>query len=144
MKQKGFIALMSVILISAVLLSIALTAATASFFTRSGTSYAEYQFNSRNVSYACVSEALVKLAQNYSYTLGTDNSFKVGNSVCNIVSISTVSSNATSTTVSIKTNAQYRGAYSTVTALVIILNPTSTPSSPNTPPVSVVSMQENP
>ena len=79
--NRGFIALISAIIISAVLLAAVSTIGASAFYARFDSLNAEYKRVSLGLSESCVSEALLKIAQNYAYapaplgdsiTIGTD------------------------------------------------------------------------
>ena len=66
-KKEGFIALMSVIIISAILLLVAVTAGLTGFYSRSNILDAEFKERSVALADACVDQALLQIAINPSY-----------------------------------------------------------------------------
>jgi hypothetical protein len=141
MKQHGFIALMSVIIISAVLLGAAATASTAGFFARFNELNAEYKKTASGLAESCINTALLNLAQNYTYTLATpvDVSFDTG--ICTIQSIGDIGTpSGTARTVVITATAGYQGAFSTVEAGATVANPAS--ASPAVYPITINSWRE--
>lgn len=87
--QSGFIALISAIIISVVLLAIAATLSLSGFYTRFNILDSEYKKRSLGLAEACAETALLDLANNINYTLqASDGSVPVGTDTCAIVSIS--------------------------------------------------------
>lgn len=83
--EKGYIALTSVIIISAMIMIIAATMSSYSFFSRSNILDAELKKISNALAEACVETALLKLAQNNSYA-GNEN-ISIGGKQCLILAI---------------------------------------------------------
>jgi len=83
--QEGYIALMSAIIISAVLVGISVSISTTGFFVRFNVLDAEYKLRSAALAESCVNVALLRLAQNPG--LPAAGSVAVGNEYCNIVSV---------------------------------------------------------
>ncbi len=67
-RERGFIALISVIIISAILLTLIYTLNASSFFARIDTLTSEYKRTSLGSAEACVNAAMLKIAQNSSYS----------------------------------------------------------------------------
>ena len=80
-KPKGFIALMSAILISAVLLLIATGGSLSGFYSRTTSLNSEYKERTYALADACVSQTLLALSQNPLYA-GTATTTVSGTGVC--------------------------------------------------------------
>lgn len=83
-KQSGFVALMSVIIILAVLLMVSASISFTSFSSRFNVSDAEYKKRSSALAEACLNAELLKLAQGSTYANGSI--VNVGGDSCTIVS----------------------------------------------------------
>jgi hypothetical protein len=111
MRDRGFIALMSVILISAILLVLVFTLGVSSFFNRFSTLDREYKRLSLDLAEACANVAMVKIAQDSAYTggecVGVSDTCGAADAemVCAICSVSG------SGMKTIRSRAVYRGAY---------------------------------
>ena len=118
--ERGFVALMSVIVMSAVLLVLLVTLNTSSFFSRFDALDSENKRVSTGLAESCVSALALKLAQNPNYvpiqpagdcvsvtdTCGVTGAQKI----CRICSVATSGIYSTSTV-----RALYNGAYTTFT-----------------------------
>ncbi len=130
--NRGFIALISAIIISAVLLTLSASVSVGSFSSRFSALNAEYKQVSLSLAESCVNMALLKIGQNYSYTT-TGDTVAIGADSCSIKSVSCVSGCAPSDpkkTITIKTQAQYKGAFSNVVVSATAQNPALSPSLP--------------
>ena len=78
--QSGFIALISVIIITAILLVIITTASMSGFFSRFNTADSEFKAQSSALAEACVQKALLKLIVNESYA--GNESIPIANTTC--------------------------------------------------------------
>jgi len=85
MNQSGYIALISAIIISFLIMGIALTLSLTGFFNRSDLLDSEFKEISSSLSEACVSTALFKIAGDNDY-LGSE-SIVVGSSTCLIMPV---------------------------------------------------------
>jgi hypothetical protein len=83
MSQSGYIALISAVIISFLIMGIALTLSLTSFFNRSDLLDSEFKEMSGSLSEACVSTALLKIAQNESYA--GNESVVIGDYNCSIL-----------------------------------------------------------
>ncbi|MFH1346922.1 MAG: hypothetical protein ABIH10_01585 [Spirochaetota bacterium] len=88
--MKGYIAIISTIIISILLMTITLTVSSMGFFSRVNILDAEFKELSFALAEACVETALLKLSWNKSYN-GNEN-ISVGEYQCSILPIETVSS----------------------------------------------------
>ncbi|MBI5306373.1 hypothetical protein HZB04_02215 [Candidatus Wolfebacteria bacterium] len=85
LKQRGYIALTSAIIISGLIMLISLALSFSSVSNRFDILGAEFKKNSRALSEACAETALLKLAQNSAYA-GNKN-IQIASSSCSILAI---------------------------------------------------------
>jgi hypothetical protein len=140
--NKGFVALLSVIIISSLLLALLFVTNLSSFYARFDALDVENKKVSRSLVESCANAALLNIAQNYNY-LGNETVSVEGN-VCSIDPI-IYSSEDTQThrkTATIKTHATVRNTLSNFTVVASVANPTAS----STPQTNIVveSQQENP
>ncbi|HVV39082.1 MAG TPA: hypothetical protein VHD31_02030 [Candidatus Paceibacterota bacterium] len=144
-KQKGFIALTSAVIISAVLLTLATTVSATSFFSRFNALNSEYKRTSLGLAESCVNATLLKIAQGYGYTLTADPAYqagigvpvKVGSNTCTVKAASYVSAGTGKRLYTITTQGQYKGAFSNITITATGQDPASAPVVP--PPTCAMS-----
>jgi len=86
MKPKGFVALMSVIVISAVLLTVVAGDTLGFWYARAGTAEWEYKARSEALADACIAHTLSQLAQNQAYA--GPEIVPVGDDSCSILDAS--------------------------------------------------------
>ena len=127
-KQSGYIALMSAIIISALLLLLAVTVSLTGFLSRSNELDAEYKQRSLNLAQGCAQVALLHLAQDPTNTTVSD--VNIGDDKCSIISIQPNTPASGQTT--IQTKAEFQTA---VTNLRFIINSSN---------LSIISLQELP
>jgi uncharacterized membrane protein YdfJ with MMPL/SSD domain len=86
--SRGFIALISVIIISLVLLIMAVSASTSSFTTRFDILHAEYKERGIALADSCVSQVLLRLAYDPAYPSGyaLPETLIIGSDTCRIIS----------------------------------------------------------
>jgi len=113
-KQKGFIALMSAIIISLTLLTLGASLSLSGFYLRANILSSEFKEKSAALSEACVETARLKIIRDGNYS-GNETIF-VGNDSCHIRSVSGGSEKT------IETQANYRNAH---TNLRVVINPTN-------------------
>lgn len=121
--MKGYIALTSAIIISALVMAISLALSFSSVSNRFDILGAEFKKNSRALAEACAETALLKLAQNSAYN-GNEN-IQVSSSSCSILTVESSGSDKI-----IKTKANFQNY---VTNLKIIAT---------VPDVAVISWEE--
>jgi hypothetical protein len=138
--KRGFIALTSAILISSVLLTLAAAVSTSAFSSRFSALNGEYKRISLSLAESCVNSALLKIAQNYSYTT-TNESVAVGSDNCTIVSIAYVPAGSGKRAFTIKTQGQYKGAFSNIAVAATAQDPSVAPVAP--PPTCTLSATSN-
>lgn len=124
---SGFIALMSVIIISAILLVLVFTLGVSSFFNRFDALDAENKRISLGLAEACVNVAMLKIAQNPNYgttpplpaggecvSVGDTCSAAASKKVCKICTVTPVATFPKT----IETRAVYNGAYTNLSVAV--------------------------
>lgn len=125
-KEAGFIALITAIALTLILLVVTVTLNQSGFFTRSTLLESEYKERSSALAEACVDTALLKLANNPNY-IGPDT-IAVGGDSCSILSVSLPSGGHQT----IRTRAVFREAATNLEVAI------------NTSDLSVVSWNELP
>lgn len=88
MNQSGYIALVSSIIISILLMAVTFAVSSGNFSARFNVLNAEFKERGLALAEACADTALLKLAQNPSYP-GNENIF-VGNDQCSILAVETL------------------------------------------------------
>lgn len=101
-KQQGFIALISAIIISLLLVTISVTVATTGFLSRFNVLASENKERSLGLAEACLEKAVLRLAQNPSDT--TTGSVSVGTESCNVYSVSLNTPSVNQVTIQAKGN----------------------------------------
>lgn len=113
--QTGFIALMSVIIISALMLAVSLALSMSGFLARSNITDSEHKERSAALADGCVDDALIRLAASSSYA--GNEVITMGDDQCTIVSVAIVGTSAT-----IRTTATIEKAMTTIQVMAT-LNP---------------------
>lgn len=140
--MKGFVALMSVIIISAILLGLTAAANTAGFFSRFSELDGEYKQASYALAGACANAAMLNLAQQYAYA-PVNQQVAVGWGGCTIVGVTTVSAAASSKMVTIQTRAAYKNTFTTLQVTAQVQNPAVAGATIG-PAITIVSWRETP
>ncbi|MDR3643432.1 MAG: hypothetical protein P4L74_07480 [Candidatus Doudnabacteria bacterium] len=117
--QSGFIALISVIIISALLLAVTAALSTANYFARFNILEDEFKHHSNALAEACINFARGQVADNQGYVVVTPVSVAVGTDVCRIVSVSAFGGQTTINTQGIYPNGGPDRSY---TNLTVVLN----------------------
>jgi hypothetical protein len=117
--MKGFIALLSVIIVSIILLGLALSSSTIAFYARFNVLDQESYAEAQSLARSCASTALLQLTQNYNYT-ATDLSVSYGLEQCTINSITTLSASSTQKEVQIETSANYHNSFATYVTVTTV------------------------
>jgi hypothetical protein len=117
--MKGFIALMSVIIVSIILLGLALSGSTIAFFTRMSELDQESYKQAQSLARSCGDQALLQLAQNYNYT-ATHLLVKLGTDQCYIESITILTASTTQSQVQIQTSASHHNSYATYATTTVV------------------------
>ncbi len=132
-KPRGFIALISSIIISLVLLTLVTTADLSGFHVRSDVLATEYQEVAISIARSCADVALLKLSEEYTYaggesiTIGTDAQGRTLS--CDIGVIGCPIFTATSKTCTIETRGTYGDSYSRAKTSATVQNPAHSPCS---------------
>lgn len=90
--QSGYIALISVIIISLLLMTISVAVSFSGFFSRFSILDNEYKVISNGLAEACANTAILKVAADWSYVNSSPETIAVGASSCQIISIQNSSS----------------------------------------------------
>jgi hypothetical protein len=80
-EKRGFIALMSAVIISAILMALLFTTSAISFNARFDAFDSENKHMAENIANSCVDQAVLRIAQNYSYDPITDPTYVAGKGV---------------------------------------------------------------
>ena len=137
--QKGYIALISAVIISAILISLTVAASGNGFLLRFDVLNSEFKRVSLSLAESCVSAALLKIGQNYNYVGG--ETLAVGSELCVIKPISYFSSASHQKTAIITASVNYHKAFSTIKAVAIVADP-AYPQTPLVPNISIISWLE--
>ena len=128
-KNRGYIALISTIVISLILLALTANMSTAGFYVRFNSLDSEYKRVSLGYAESCIHAALLKLAKNNTYAPPSGGeTVSVGSEACTIIEVLTDLSDPTKKT--IKTKASFRGAFSNMEIVTIIQDPLVAPRIP--------------
>lgn len=125
-KNSGYIALISAIIISIVLLTVVSSVSVGGFFGRFNILDSEYKEISSGLAEACLEIAIITLANNENYSGG--ETFPIGDEGCDIISITPSTWPKT-----VKLQGIYKNAY---TNLIVVLS--------NSGEISVTSWREVP
>ncbi len=93
-KKSGFVALITAIVLSIILITVAVALNEIGFLTRSEALDSEYKDRSTALAEACVDTALLKLAANPNYT-GNESAITVGSDTCAIDTVTTAGTQVT-------------------------------------------------
>lgn len=117
--MRGFVALLSVIIVSIVLLGLALSGSSIAFFARFDEMDRESYVQAQALARSCADQALLQLAENYNYA-AANQTVSFGADTCVIDSIDALDSGAAQKEVEIQTHAKSLDSYAafTVTAWV--------------------------
>jgi hypothetical protein len=87
-KNKGFVALLAAIIIAAIWAGIAFSLSEESFSSRWNTLNGEFKERSRALAESCISSALLKISQDYSYAPAASGDVEhIGSETCTIESV---------------------------------------------------------
>ncbi len=126
-RNRGFIALMSAVIISAIMLGFLFTTDKTTFYARFDALDSEYKHIASDMAEACVNQALLKLAQDYHYD-STATPVSVGDGTCSITSMTPLGPARTgnSATITINTQGSYKNTFSTFQTQVTAYSPSVT------------------
>lgn len=111
--QGGFIALMSAIIISAVLITTIVTGSLSGFYTRFNILDSELKKRSAALAEACADIVLYKLSEDYGYA-GPDMNYVVGGDTCNIFA----ATNPSGSPREFKVQGMYQNSYTNLRVVV--------------------------
>lgn len=141
--QKGFIALISAIMLSLILLGLTLRVSSGNFSARANSLHAEFKAQSSALARSCSQSALLTLSHEYWYIpeIGGDE-ITVAEETCTIQTITHEAENGVThkKNVTIITTASYKGAYTTLQTDVLMTNPAFT--SVTSPAVALIRTRE--
>ncbi|MBI4050590.1 MAG: hypothetical protein HY396_01295 [Candidatus Doudnabacteria bacterium] len=106
-KESGFIALMSAIIVSVLLIAITFTLSFTGFYSRFNVLDSEYKERSIGLAEACADTALLKKATDPAYTV--PETINVGTDTCDIISVAD-----NGTQVTIKTRAVFQKSFTNI------------------------------
>jgi hypothetical protein len=127
--QRGFIALISSIIISSILLALATSLGASTFFTRFDVLNSEYKRISLGLAEACVNATLAKIGSDYDYTGNETISLGTGYGTtlqCTIGTLTHTDSGG-KRTFAIATKASFKGAWSNVSVSAVAQDPSVAP-----------------
>jgi len=128
-KNRGYIALISTIVISLILLALTANMSTAGFYARFNSLDSEYKRISLGYAESCVHAALLKLAKNNTYAPPSGGEIvSVGSEKCTIVEV--ISDISDPTKKRVRTQASFRGAFSNMEIITIVQDPAVAPRIP--------------
>lgn len=141
-KEGGFIALISAIIISAILLGLSITTSSGAFSARGNSLDIEFKRQSLAFAESCIHIALQRIAENYNYAPVNEIIF-IDSEKCTIESVvydteDTVLHRKDATIIS---HAEFQGTWSTVETRIHILNPFFT-HSPTAQKITIISWRE--
>lgn len=138
--NRGFIALLSSLIISMVLIAVSFTLSDKQFFLRSNSLGAEFKGQSYRLAVSCLYASLERILYDYSYT--DSGVVIVHDSSCLIKSITQGPEDVLThrRIVTIETGAGYMNSYSSIKAKVSVQNPSFAQGNPGTPQIQIVSL----
>jgi hypothetical protein len=114
----GYIALISVIIISLILVGLTSLLSSGGYFTRASAANSEYKRISLGLAESCVNAALLKIGQNFDYSPELEGGVvQIGDQNCEIVSV------GSGTNRTIVTKASFQGAFSSMSITVNVQDP---------------------
>ncbi|HEY4523599.1 MAG TPA: VWA domain-containing protein [Candidatus Paceibacterota bacterium] len=126
----GYVALISTIFISIVLLGLTFLLSTAGFYARADSLNSEYKRISLGLAESCSNVTLLKLARNNTYVPPSGGEVvTIGSESCTILEVG-VPNQSEPTHKVIKTKASFRGAFSNMEIATIVQDPTVAPQIP--------------
>ncbi len=125
-QDHGFVALISVLAISAVILAITVTAGASAFYARSNALQNEFKRQALSLAEACVNVALLNLREDYYYNPSNDV-ITLGSNTCHIESVSLPSGDFNR---EIRTWAEVNGSFSSVVTNATVIDPSLPPLPP--------------
>lgn len=124
--ERAFVALVSAVVLSVILLGLSTTANSAGFSARFNALNSEYKRIALGLAESCVNQVLLRVAQNHTYTpVSGGEVVSVGSGECRILDVTydTPNTNAPQRTATITTQGKYRDAFSNITTSIVVANP---------------------
>lgn len=145
--NKGFIALITSIIISVILVGLVFTTSTSGFFSRIGAINSEYKRLSLYMAESCADLALLNIAKDYSYTpIAGGETLTIGDGHCLIQSVTYGAEDPIThrKIALINTVAEHRGSWTNIKVEASIGNPTLSPTLnlSTIPNIFIISWQE--
>ena len=124
--QRGFIALISSIILSIILLSLTIRVSSSNFSARTNALHTEFKSISVALARSCSQAALLRLSQEYWYIPnGNGDTVSIEEDECTIKEINHEAEDSTTHTkkVTVITKSSYRGAFTTLYTEILMTNP---------------------
>lgn len=123
--KNGFVALLSALIISTILLGASITLSSRQFYVRGGALNAEFKKESKSLASSCSNITLEKILYDYSYQPGVSGEVVlIGGRDCTISSVTNdVEDAAHDRVTTIITKANYKSSYSTLEVRARVHNP---------------------
>lgn len=133
--ERGFIALISAVIISTILLGLATAAGMSTFSTRFNALNSEYKRVSLGLAESCIHAALLKIAENYNYVVPLGGEVvSIGGNTCTIKGPTTAPTEnplgSGKKIYNIVTQGQYKGAFSNLNVSALAQSPSQAPMIP--------------
>ena len=129
-QHSGFVALMSVIIISVIILSLVLSVSASSFYARFDAQGSEFKGISLALAESCMQMALLKISQDRSYRPGVDGEVvTVNDTSCTIDSVIVLHPTSPEMLL-VRTRGQYQHSFSNLEATITL--PANIPGTPQT------------
>ncbi|MEK7531136.1 MAG: vWA domain-containing protein [Patescibacteria group bacterium] len=127
-QPRGYVALISAIVISTVLLTLTTTVSAVNFAGRENALYAEFKHTANGLAESCINQALLNIAADYSYTVAAPVVVSLsGGLECSIESVTFGAETNHQKTFTIRTKAEYSGAYSALNVSAAATDPSASP-----------------
>lgn len=124
--ERAFVALISAVVLSVMLLGLSTTANSAGFSARFNALNSEYKRIALGLAESCVNQVLLHVAKDHTYepTVGGET-VSVGTGECTILDVEydTADEDAPQRIASITTQGKYRDAFSNITTSIVVANP---------------------
>ena len=144
-KPGGYIALISAIIISLILMGLTFAASSSGYTSRFNVADSGYKRMSLGLAESCVNIVLLHVAEDYRYTLApTEALVLIGSEHCLIKSLTYGPEVAGEKHARILTQASYHGAWTNLEVVAAVLNPAIQPTHLSIPPIVISSWIETP
>ncbi|MEN9390288.1 MAG: hypothetical protein RLZZ283_388 [Candidatus Parcubacteria bacterium] len=127
-EPRGYIALISAIIISTVLLTLTTTVSAVNFAGRENALYSEFKHTANGLAESCINQALLNIAADYMYTVTTPTVVTLsGGLECSIESVTFGTETNHQKTFNIRTKGEFRGSYSALEVNADATDPSASP-----------------